>query len=283
MGKVFACFSIALHNFKKWAVNPRLYILLLMEVLYLHSRLSPVGELCARTGYKVTPYLLPFLLDEGSAVMMLFLGVVLLFCDAPFIEDEQPYIMLRSGRRIWFIGQRLYIVVASVLYLIVLYFISVLVLLPHIEWSAEWGKLLSTFSQTSAAGQNGISIPFARVITARFDPIPAVLRCVVNGSLVATVLGMLMFFVNLNISRTAGGICGTALVLWNMVTYKTWYGFVNVSPVSWVNLSRVDYDGSSIYPSLTYILLALLALFAALSAASWVTLRRRNIDVLKSV
>ena len=78
MGKVFACFSIALHNFKKWAVNPRLYILLLMEVLYLHSRLSPVGELCARTGYKVTPYLLPFLLDEGSAVMMLFLGVVLI-------------------------------------------------------------------------------------------------------------------------------------------------------------------------------------------------------------
>ena len=169
------------------------------------------------------------------------------------------------------------------LYLIVLYFISVLVLLPHIEWSAAWGKLLSTFSQTSAAGQNGISIPFARVITARFDPIPAVLRCVVNGSLVATVLGMLMFFVNLNISRTAGGICGTALVLWNMVTYKTWYGFVNVSPVSWVNLSRVDYDGSSIYPSLTYILLALLVLFAVLSAASWVTLRRRNIDVLKSV
>ena len=87
----------------------------------------------------------------------------------------------------------------------------------------------------------------------------------------------------LSVSRTAGGICGTALVLWNMVTYKTWYGFVNVSPVSWVNLSRVDYDGSSIYPSLTYILLALLALFAALSAASWVTLRRRNIDVLKSV
>lgn len=155
MGKVFACFSIALHNFKKWAVNPRLYILLLIEVLYLHSRLSPVGELCVRTGYKVTPYLLPFLLDEGSAVMMLFLGVVLLFCDAPFIEDEQPYIMLRSGRRIWFIGQMLYIVMASVLYFIVLYFISVLVLLPHIEWSAAWGKLLSTFSQTSAAGQNG--------------------------------------------------------------------------------------------------------------------------------
>lgn len=66
MGKAFACFSIALHNFKKWAVNPRLYILLLMEILYLHSRLSPVGELCTRTGYKVTPYLLPFLLDEGQ-------------------------------------------------------------------------------------------------------------------------------------------------------------------------------------------------------------------------
>ena len=48
MGKVFACFSIALHNFKKWAVNPRLYILLLIEILYLHSRLSPVGALCVR-------------------------------------------------------------------------------------------------------------------------------------------------------------------------------------------------------------------------------------------
>lgn len=99
------------------------------------------------------------------------------------------------------------------------------------------------FADIGSGAERGISIPFARVITARFDPIPAVLRCVVNGSLVATVLGMLMFFVNLNISRTAGGICGTALVLWNMVTYKTAYWFVNVSPVSWVNLSRVDYDG----------------------------------------
>ena len=53
MGKAFACFSIALHNFKKWAVNPRLYILLLMEILYLHSRLSPVGELCL-DGEKLT-------------------------------------------------------------------------------------------------------------------------------------------------------------------------------------------------------------------------------------
>lgn len=104
-----------------------------------------------------------------------------------------------------------------------------------------------------------------------------------NGSLVATVLGMLMFFVNLNISRTAGGICGTALVLWNMVTYKTWYWFVNISPVSWVNLSPCGLRRRSIYPSLTYILLALLALFAVLSVTSWVTLRRRNIDVLKSV
>lgn len=153
MGKVFACFSIALHNFKKWAVNPRLYILLLIEVLYLHSRLSPVGELCARTGYKVTPYLLPFLLDEGSAVMMLFLGVVLLFCDAPFIEDEQPYIMLRSGRRIWFIGQMLYIVMASVLYFIVLYFISVLVLLPHIEWSTVWASCFLRFRRHQQQGR----------------------------------------------------------------------------------------------------------------------------------
>lgn len=97
MGKAFACFSIALHNFKKWAVNPRLYILLLMEILYLHSRLSPVGELCTRTGYKVTPYLLPFLLDEGSAVMMLFLGVVLLFAMRRLLRTSSRILCCGAG------------------------------------------------------------------------------------------------------------------------------------------------------------------------------------------
>lgn len=283
MDKLRLVLSIALHNFKKWTVNPRMYILLLMLVMYLYSRLSTINDFCAAFDYKIAPHILPFLMDEGNAVMLIMLGAVLLFCDAPFIESEQPYIIMRAGRRAWLCGQFVYILLASALYFLVVALLCMVILLPNLEFTAGWGKVINTFSQTTVAAQHRITIPFARAITNRFVPLEAVVRCFLNSWLVASMLGALMFFVNLNISRTAGAVSGAGLVLWNMVTYKTNPVAVNFSPVSWVSLSRMDYDGSTAYPSNAYIWCLLVGLLLALIFCTWLTMRRRNIDVLKSV
>ena len=62
-------------------------------------------------------------------------GLILLLCDAPFIESDHPALLLRSGRRTWTAGQVLYIAGTSAVYFAVVYLLTVLVLLPHVALS----------------------------------------------------------------------------------------------------------------------------------------------------
>ena len=63
--------------------------------------------------YSITPYLFPFIMSDSNSVLLFTLGIVLLLCDAPFIEEDQPYIILRSGRKLWTLGQMLYMCIAT--------------------------------------------------------------------------------------------------------------------------------------------------------------------------
>ena len=40
-------------TFKKWPVNPRVYVVFLLELAYVHWMVSPVGDFCAQGGYTV--------------------------------------------------------------------------------------------------------------------------------------------------------------------------------------------------------------------------------------
>lgn len=90
---------LAAHNFQKWPVNPRVYVVFLLELAYVHWMVSPVGDFCAQGGYTVGPWVFPFLLAEPYSRLMVMLGLILLLCDAPFIESDHPALLLRSGRR----------------------------------------------------------------------------------------------------------------------------------------------------------------------------------------
>ena len=39
---------LAAHNFQKWPVNPRVYVVFLLELAYVHWMVSPVGDFCAQ-------------------------------------------------------------------------------------------------------------------------------------------------------------------------------------------------------------------------------------------
>ena len=81
---------LAAHNFQKWPVNPRVYVVFLLELAYVHWMVSPVGDFCAQGGYTVGPWVFPFLLAEPYSRLMVMLGLILLLCDAPFTKQTAP-------------------------------------------------------------------------------------------------------------------------------------------------------------------------------------------------
>lgn len=283
MDKIKCSILICAYQFKKWPTNPRIYVIFVGIFLYLHSMLSPIVEFCLNSGYCITPYVFPYMMCQPITVMLIMLGVVLLFCDAPFIGSEQPYIIMRSGRKQWVFGSVIYIAFASVVFFLLTIFCTIIILLPVIEFSLGWGKVIGTFAQTSVASQHGISIPFSQVIFMRYTPLQAMLHSLSNSCLVSFTLGMIIFVLNLRFTRSAGVIGATVLILWQMAVTKTWSGFIKYSPVSWVSLSNIDVSSNSLYPSLRYVHIALISAALIIICLGVQFMKKKDIQVLKSV
>lgn len=276
-------FLISFYNIKKWIMNPRMYIILILCVLYSRFTLEPIQKFCTTVGIGITPFVFPFLMaDKYSRMIVLFL-VILLFCDAPFVDTSHPYMILRSGRKKWFAGQILYIFTASALFSLVLVFVSNLVLVPSIELHSGWGKVINTFAQTNAAADYGIPLGFDSFIVANYTPFTAMFLQGGLCILVFSLLGNLMFLLNALFSRTAGMIGATALILFQMIARDIAPVMTYFSPAAWISLSALDSKGISDYPSVQYAIIMLCIFNVVLVFLSYLVIRKKDVAVLKSI
>lgn len=282
MDNIRKVFHIAGNNFKKWAVNPRMYVILLLLIGFLNTMLAPISSFCESAGYKIAPVLFPFLMTEPYTFLMVYLGLILLFCDAPFIESEQPYIITRAGRKLWTAGQLTYIALASAVYFFAVILVSILPLLPNVEVTNEWGRIIKTLAQGGAMTA-GIVIPFDKTIIAAFDPVQAMLLQYFLCWLLGCLIGAMMFVLNLLVSRSAGAILAVAIAISPLFVRSTHWIYHYFFPASWVSLKVLDITGRTQFPSLTYGIVGLLILNLLFALAAMFAMRRRDIDVLKSV
>ena len=147
---------------------PRFYVAFLWLLLLYYPFMGNVRAFSTAVGVPMAPWMFPFLTNDAGSQMFIILGALLLFCDAPFLNQNSSWQILRAGRKNWFWGNMLYIWLLSLIYAIVISLLPVLMMIPHIEWTAGWGKLLGTLAQTNALG---LSINYT--IIAHFSPLEA--------------------------------------------------------------------------------------------------------------
>ena len=90
--------SMCLINIRKWAYTPRIYVLALLSVIMIFDKCREIANYANNIRYNVTPWVMPFLFNSRYIRLVILFGVVLLFCDAPFISVEQPYLIIRSKK-----------------------------------------------------------------------------------------------------------------------------------------------------------------------------------------
>lgn len=98
---------------RKTFTTPRFYVALLWIAILFHVMTAGIRGFCEQTGVDVTFWMLPFMTRYNGDQIIIVLGALLLFCDAPFLEPNSGWQILRVGRKSWFWGNMLYIVVVS--------------------------------------------------------------------------------------------------------------------------------------------------------------------------
>lgn len=284
MGRILKIFSCSVQNLRKWSANPRIYVLGLLLIGFLSEDIRPIADFSSSVQVPATPWVFPYLALNQKVLLLLMLGIVLLFCDAPFIDAHQPYVIIRSGKKDWLWGQVIYIMLAAALYFLFIMLITILMLLPNLTFSREWGKILGTLALTDAGNQFNIGLPISYQLQLAYTPIAAMAWSFFMNWLVGTFLGLLMFVFNMRLKREIGAVVATALVFLQYFAFEA-NGFLlfSLSPVSWASLGNLDTTLTSALPSRTYTVSVLIGLILMLIILARLFIRKKNIDVLPPV
>jgi hypothetical protein len=274
-------------NIRKWPTNPRIYMIALFIFCFVNIYEKQLNTLCKMVSVSINPWLFPFLGTEYFIRMVIMIGVVLLFCDAPFIDSTQPYVIARSGKYQWVTGQIFYIFAASAIYFLFVIFVSVLCVAPNLTFSLEWGKIIGTLAQTSAGAQFGCHMNFYTIFML-YSPLQAMLLSFFMSWLCGVFLGLVIFTLDMYFKRVVGVLAATAFVMLdlfanNPVSGPPISGFLFFSPVSWSNIELLDTTGTSTNPKLQYAIIVMIIIIAVLSTISIRAIKKKNIDVLPPV
>ena len=191
---------ICMQNIRKWVGNRRVLMCIAMTRLLVYSYTKDLSVLCNYMGQKMNPWIFPFLFAFRYMRIVFMIPVVFIFCDAPFVDTNQTYIMLRTKRNIWSMGQILYIIVSSFLYTLFHLLLTIIFNIQYMQWGTTWGDVLGN------AGTSGImvnlnirytTVGISASIIRYFTPAQAMFFSFILMWLSFIFIGMLIYAINI--------------------------------------------------------------------------------------
>lgn len=284
----FLCSGV---NFKKWAVDVKIYTLFSLIGVFNLWQFSGIYEYGRMVGFGVSPWVFPHLFVTPVIMPVYGCFTILFFCDAPFIDRHMPFLTIRTGRIAWVVGQLVYIFFASFVYTLINFVISIVIFFPYIDFTSEWGRVVMTLARNPASAYDkGIELTalIDGSIVTYFSAIEATLISLGLFFLVTLFMGIVIFSLNLITGKMWGIIIAGILVF---ISYFSIYvGRLTVglrvyyfSPLSWCSLRYIDWYGSGESPSFRYAIVFLLGMSLFLSILSVLFFSKKDINLAQGV
>ena len=257
MNYIKSILQICFQNFRKWKTDYRIWLIAIIVLLMTHSYIQDVSKIADLLETSQTAWNFPFLYAQFYMKLLFTLPLLFLFCDAPFMDANQLFVIVRAGRTKWCIGQMLYILLASAVYYLYVMALTILLPLQRIEWSTDWGALLNTIARTDIAADQGARFLFVSSdVLTYFTPIQAMWFTFLVSWLGGAFLGMIVYCCNVWLkSSMAGSIVGAVMILLSaFLANDYWTGTKWFSPFSWNTLNMIDIAGLTRNPPFWYVM-----------------------------
>ncbi len=282
MNSVKSIFSICIQNFRKWATDYRIWTIAVLVIVMTFIYADNVRQIADALNSDMSLWIFPFLYLSRYMKLVYTLPVVLMFSDAPFADNNQTFVMMRTTRLKWLCGQVLYIILASAVYYLFIFLISIISTICIADFSLDWGKTFYSIANGGMRLPSGIPrIELPKIIVEYFTPIQACFFTFLLSWLAGILLGLIVFFLNLvTQNRYIGIVASFALVIWAFILKES-FGigrFRKFSPISWNTLDNIDVGGLTPYPTFPYCISVLGGSILFLIIGILVFGRKKNLD-----
>ena len=274
--------AICSQNFRKWASDCRMWIIGVLVIVVTAIYADDMRAVANFLGTKPSMWIYPFVYMQFHSKVIYTLPIVMMFCDAPFTDKNQVFVYMRTSRVKWLCGQLLYIILASAVYYLFIFVLTVAFTLPCCEVSREWGTTLNMLAYSNAAVQAGVHMfDVSGFVIEYFSPPQACFFTFLTSWLSAAVLGAVLFFFNLFTGTRLTGITISSflVVMTVIVDMAGWFGLLKFSPISWNTLNNIDVGGMTAKPSFTYCMCVYAGIILTLTAAILLFGRKKSLDM----
>ena len=268
-------------NVLQWRIQPKYFLCVVFLALHMWNLLHGLNDYATALGYRIHPWIFPFLPDTNWNFTVMLLLFVLMICDAPFRNGQQQFVLLRVGKQRWIAAQLLYLLFLSVLFTVFLWVLSWVFLWPNLEWAGDWGKVLQTAARTGAHGDYANVILSPQMIKGTTPAVVTVWTgCMMIG--VCFLLGEVVLLCNLWCQKGLGTAIAVGLVIVHSVIrmfsyFRYYHVWTWLSPVSWMDYSLMGHTNQNM-PSYAYGIGMVLGLSILLGTLSIATVHQCKID-----
>ena len=255
MNRIMSQIKFGWRLFVNRTISIRMFTLLLLLGFVYHIFLTPLNSFVKSVNHPICPFIFPFLLSDIYFLVLFMAAVVYYFSDAPFMKNWTMYQVIRTGRVRWAFGQIETILISSFTFVILAIGMTGILLLPNVTLSEGWGKVLYTLSMTGVSGDFNIPFSIPYEIISRYTVLEGLGVTILVGGMVIAFIGLLMFCISLIGSRLLANVVAMVFVIMPMIQLNIGMAVPEldyVSPVSWMNLSKIDITGTGSGLPLSY-------------------------------
>lgn len=261
MSNIKCILNISLQNIRKWSEDYRIWTIAVLVIILCFDSVRIMNTIAAALGNSSSLWIYPFAYSQYHMKLLYSLPIILMFCNAPFIDSNKLMILTRTGGRRYLAGQMGYIIIASLAYYGFVFLCTIVISLPVAEFSADWGDAIYTLAFSDSAGQIALKeelffLKVSGLVVQNYTPISACLITLLLSWLNGVMFGFILCLCNLLSGRKYIGsaVCGIIMAFCCFAENegRGMEFLLKYSPLSWTTLDISGVGLNKEHPGLWY-------------------------------
>lgn len=203
---------------------------------------EPIKKYAVAVSYPCSIWVFPFMMAQYTFLILFFLAVIYANADVPFMQYSNMYVLLRTGRKRWCLIQISVLFCRAVIVVGLTSVTSILTLLPEIEFTKDWGKLLRTIGIGKVLDEVYLNYSILYEAIAKWSAFESFMLTFSITVLVVFFVYILMFLISLYLKRVAA-VASVSFLTFSMFFVlnthpKIRYLVAKVMPILWPEIAR---------------------------------------------
>lgn len=230
--------------------HPKFWTAVLLVLTVTYIRIQPYAEIANDFNANVSIGILSFIYSDFLFITVIFISLLLIFSDLPFKNEQQTFLLTRSGRRAWCVSQIFYIIIVSITITAAAVLFTMLLLAGHLSFDDKWDKVINSVINNKLPEGFTAYPCVSKDALLVFTPQNAAVWSLICGMFCSIMFGLIVFAVNLASGRSIGSLIGSVLIsLYWLFNYTDKYFLMWFSPLEWASIDTINWKHVSQMPT----------------------------------